>query len=581
MFRIKFQLVVAMVGTVLKVMAQTAITDIPKTVNYRDAHVIDVGTVCSDVLQWVSEDPQTHKVDTIYTNEEYILWQSDGDIERQAEVRRAQGVKKGMRRAVTTNGRSGSLTDGWLCTFYYNVFKYEYPSVDADGKRVMLSAIAACPTKDDCKEVRDVVIGTHITITANRECPSNTTKGFDEQDWGVLMSFAGGKKIKLGWITNLTFGVLAVTSLSVITTPLWASFGISTEVVSAEPSNNYNLVIMPDYEGYGTTSSRAHPYLYQELTARQVLDATRYGIALYKQDAAVSSFRHPIRSDFRTISCGYSQGGSVAMATHRFIEQNSLVDELHFVGSICGDGPYDPIATLMFYMKRDLEGRTMNMPVVLPLIVKGMLDSNPYMKSHKATDYFTQAFLDTGVMNWLTEKNLSTDDIENKWKEMAKKGQTTIFDTNGKAKMHDIMTPECFAYFKNLYDQYSGSYNTASGVPLPTKRGVFEDLHLALASNDMTEGWTPQHAILLFHSDVDNVVPYDNAERAKAKYGGWAVLHKSSLGHDHVPAGSDFFKADGNIDLMNKLDLRVYTAKHKLCKLQWNGQTTSNIPSAW
>jgi hypothetical protein len=30
----------------------------------------------------------------------------------------------------------------------------------------------------------------------------------------------------------------------------------------------YNLVIMPDYEGYGVTRSHAHPYLYQELTAR-------------------------------------------------------------------------------------------------------------------------------------------------------------------------------------------------------------------------------------------------------------------------------------------------------------------------
>jgi hypothetical protein len=42
------------------------------------------------------------------------------------------------------------------------------------------------------------------------------------------------------------------------------------------------LVILADYEGYGHTASRPHPYLYQELTARQVVDAVRYGIALYK-----------------------------------------------------------------------------------------------------------------------------------------------------------------------------------------------------------------------------------------------------------------------------------------------------------
>jgi len=108
---------------------------------------------------------------------------------------------------------------------------------------------------------------------------------------------------------------------------------------------NYNLVIMPDYEGYGVTRERAHPYLYQELTARQVVDGVKAGIELYKSSTSLSDIRHPIRSDFRTISCGYSQGGSVSMATHRFIEQNNLDKELHFTGSICGDGPYDAIRT--------------------------------------------------------------------------------------------------------------------------------------------------------------------------------------------------------------------------------------------
>lgn len=230
---------------------------------------------------------------------------------------------------------------GWLATYDYMVFKYEYPSVDADGNAVTLSSIAACPTSDATKETRDVVIGTHITITSNAEAPTNTTAGFSNSDWGILMSLAGGKKIKFGWKTNLVMGALTIIYPS-IGARIWGTLGISTELASAEPSNNYNLVILPDYEGYGLTRNRAHPYLYQELTARQVVDAVRYGISLYKNASETSSFRHLLRSDFRTISCGYSQGGSVAMATHRFIEQNNLTNELHFVGSICGDGPYDP-----------------------------------------------------------------------------------------------------------------------------------------------------------------------------------------------------------------------------------------------
>ncbi|MBR5101890.1 MAG: hypothetical protein IK092_02055, partial [Muribaculaceae bacterium] len=475
--------------------------------------------------------------------------------------------------------QSGSLMSGWLAEFHYRVFTYEYPSVDADGKQVILSSIAACPEKGECSQVRDIVIGTHITICSNNECPTNCTNNYKESDWGVLFSLAGGPKLKLGWKANLVLSAATIFSLP-IGASIWAGVGITAEVKSAEPSNNYNLVIMPDYEGYGSTKNRAHPYLYQELTARQVVDGVRYGRALYENDEKTKDFRHPLRSDFRTISCGYSQGGSVAMATHRFIEQNNLVDEFHFVGSLCGDGPYDPMATLMYYMQKDIEGNYMSMPVVLPLIVKGMLDSNPYMRAHKANEYFTQEFLDTGVMDWIATKQFTTDDIDKKWQELAKNGQTTVFDTNGRARMRDIMNTECYNYFRNLYDQYQSTYMT-TGIPLPAHRGVIEDLHFALASNDMTEGWTPKHALLLFHSNSDNVVPYVNAQRAKANLKSWAVLHTSQLGHDHVDAGTDFFKADETIDVAKNFSIRAYIAKKKLCDLSWNGQTTSNIPTSW
>ena len=556
--------------------------NIPKSVKASDARVVDIGVVAADIYQWVTEDSLTHLPDTVYTTEQYILWEKDGDIEEQAELRRAAAPRKGVRRAIDvhpaigTQERVGSLKESILCYYQYRTFIYEYPSVDADGKPVKLSAIAACPMKKQCKEVRDVVIGTHITITKNDECPSHTTKGFDTQDWGVLMSLAAGPKIRLNQSISFINRLFVRTGLISGLTALLMCIDINTELVSAEPSNNYNLVIMPDYEGYGFTANRAHPYLYQELTARQVVDATRYGIAIYNDAPEMEQFRQPLRTDFRTMSCGYSQGGSVALATHRFIEQNNLTEELHFVGSLCGDGPYDPISTLMYYIKRDQQNQRMSMAVVLPLIVKGMLDTNPYMKTHKASDYFRQDFLDTGIMDWLEKKQLSTDDIKAKFSKLGGK-----FDRNGEVLMRDIMTDQCYQYFLNLYNQYWASYAKVGGVPLPEHRGVMEDLHLALASNDMTYGWTPQHAILMFHSTSDTVVPYDNAKKAKNAFGDWAVLHTSTLGHDHVPAGTDFFQSDDNMDLVKKLSIRTFIAKKKLCDLPWNGQTTDNIPKSW
>ena len=327
---------------------------------------------------------------------------------------------------------------------------------------------------------------------------------------------------------------------------------------------------MADYEGYGITKERAHPYLYQELTARQCVDATRYGRYLYEHDQDLNFLRHNIRSNFRCLSMGYSQGGSVAMACHRFIEQNDLVKELPFVGSVCGDGPYDPMATLMFYVQRDLANKPMSMPVVLPLIVKGMLDTNPYMKSHKAEDYFRPEFLETGILNWIERKADSTDDITERWKRYAKEnpGKTDF----SSAKMRDIMTEECYNYFLKIYNDNKDSFTSAEGIPLPKSRGTMEDLHLALSSNDMTSGWVPSHTLKLFHSKGDNVVPYVNATRAKNALGGKVSLETAPNGLDHVDSGMDFFRGDDDIidvALNRVLSTRMYDYVVEMCKKNW------------
>lgn len=561
--------------------AQTGLDNLPKAVKASDARIKDIGVMASDMMLWLVEDEQTHKTDTIVISESYILWKSDGDLEMQAEQHRAQAdaikekfraqvmAQKGSRR-VSPIEQKGTFREGWLCEFHYNVFTYEYPSIDANGKPVTLSGIAACPTKS-ADQVQDVVIGTHVTIASDSERPSARTKNFDTSDWGALMSMAAGKKVKLGWASNLSFGggsalaLLTITPIGIIGLATWGIVGITAEVMSGEDSYNNNLVIIPDYEGYGSTKDRAHPYLYQELTARQVVDGTRYGIALYKNDAGLEDIRHSIRDDFRTISCGYSQGGSVALATHRFIEQNGLVNELHFVGSLCGDGPYDPMATLMYYMENDLADKSMNMPVVLPLIVKGMLDTNPFMTRHKASEYFRPKFLETGVMDWIASKKKTTTDIDDGLK--AAHG--------GKVMLRDVMNDACYEYFKNIYDQNKSTFTDAAGIPLPTKRGVMEDLHFALASNDMTKGWTPQHTILLYHSKLDPVVPFVNATSAKNSFGDWSVLHTSNI-NNHNNAGTDFFQGELS-DVILKFSIQLFRAKKQLCDLDWKNQQKGSI----
>lgn len=559
-----------------------------KLVNWRDARITNVGVYMSDVEFKVTENTKTRRLDTTIVDNSRIVWQSEGadivNIENNDFYKKGEtledikpntgdkqvdslitATRKKMRK-VQSHYQKGNYADILFQDFNYYVFTFDYPSIDAEGKPVMLSAIGACPVPGIASRVNNIVLGTHITITADSQRPSARINNFGADDWGMLLSLAADNKMDYGapgyFLKTIAWGGITIASLGTLSLVALNNLIQSFRNINSNTNYNNNLVIMPDYEGYGLTKGRAHPYLYQELTARQSVDALMYGKALYEGSYVLENIRLPIRSNYRTMSCGYSQGGSVAMACHRFIEQNGLEKTLHFTGSACGDGPYDPVATLMYYVKQCEDGDAMNMAVVLPLIMKGMLDCNPYMKSHKATDYFNPKFLATGIMDWLASKDFSTDDIAKKFYQCLKDNPSYYGDLfqrvgdqeKATAKLNNIMTPECYNHFKQVYNANKDHYNT-TGVPLPTKRGVFEDLHFALASNDLTRGWKPKGRIFLYHSPTDPVVPYVNAERVKNTFTGQNghgddfVSLDDGTG-DHEEAGMAFFSRPSKLNVV-------------------------------
>lgn len=390
----------------------------------------------------------------------------------------------------------GLQSEGGASLTGAKLYSYTYPSVDADGNTVTLSSLMAVPTKMLIDNVmakpNNLIIGCHVTITSNYECPTEYNK-------------SGGT---FSWMTDVGM-LIDYTRYDVVRNPCC-------------------LVIMPDYEGYGVSKDRAHPYLYQELTARQVADAVRYGLKLYEDNIGVFSFSE-FENGWKSVCVGYSQGGSVALATHRFIEENGLAEELHFAGSVCGDGPYDPVAHLGYYMndegetyngeKTQHEKATVSMPIVMPLILKGMCDRNPFMRQHIVSDYLTPKFLHTGVIDFINaksqdkkEKQYSTGDINEQFRNMTKhgKGQYSaaqmtemLYKDDGDnvhGKLVQIMTETAYGYFNGL----------SSNSEVPSDRGMMKDLHRALASNARVSGWTPSHRIAFYHSTYDTVVPYEN-----------------------------------------------------------------------
>ena len=410
-------------------------------------------------------------------------------------------------------GTSG-LIDVWW-------FTYDYPSVSADGQPVMLSAMACMPNdRTGASVINNVVVGCHATITDNAQCPTEFNR--------------------TGSITSDVFMMM-----------YHAGVGFGAKPDEADPCY-YNLVILPDYEGYGITADRTHPYLCEGATAQQVVDAVRYGIELYQDDEQVKRVRRPFRDNWHTIIEGYSQGGAVAMATQRHIEQNGLAEELHLAGSICGDGPYDPLATMLYYVEQDAQGHELSMPVVVPLMLQGLLAVTPAGGGASNTppytidDFLNPRFLATGILDWLAEKAMTTDDITKALRNLYAEGKDgdreyyrSVLTSSGRAYLKDIMNASVYEYFKSLL-QCHPDYTTHP-IAKPEGGSAGEWLHMALEENVLTNGWTPDHPVCLFHSTADDVVPYLNSQRARASFGDEAKWFESALNGSHVGTGVEFF----------------------------------------
>jgi len=562
--------------------AQNVTTDgLHQPVNVNDVVVTKVAYAVFSSHDSVYVNPQTGQSDTV-TIDDGMATYTPEEFEVKMAAKRA-AIKKQIERAKARHSAPAITPDqdwnyeGKQERSSAKLYYYTYPSVDADGNPVRLSALMGVPMNTVVDDIADilmswpwgsslisdikirpsnVVIGCHVTITSNWECPTSY-----ERNTSIL---------GLDNFRTDTGMMLFYTRYDLLRQPCC-------------------LVILPDYEGYGLTKDRPHPYLYQELTARQCVDATRYGLALYQQKVT-SEEELPLDDGWKTICVGFSQGGSVSLATHKYIETNDLTDELHFAGSVCGDGPYSPVDHLQYYMTDD--GSTtypfiktshrkerVSMPIVMPLILKGMLDSNPYMRQYAITDFLTQNFLNTGVIDYIEAKKnpdakdqYSTGDVNEMFrliketgihngKQIHLKDSLFPFDDgdNVHGNMRFMLTEKCLADFRRL----------TKGEEL--QNDFMKDLVKALESNNLTVGWRPQKRIGFYHTTYDTVVPYvnllkfmerqseltyyfaDKDNKPSAREGVYpthttedeteadVMIIDTGSTADHVPAGQDFF----------------------------------------
>jgi alpha-beta hydrolase superfamily lysophospholipase len=91
------------------------------------------------------------------------------------------------------------------------------------------------------------------------------------------------------------------------------------------------IVIAPNYAGFDTSSVSQHPFLHADQQANDMVDALAAG-----RSALPTSSAPTVTDGGRLFVTGYSQGGFVAMATHRLLQQGGAT----VTASAPMSGPY-------------------------------------------------------------------------------------------------------------------------------------------------------------------------------------------------------------------------------------------------
>lgn len=94
------------------------------------------------------------------------------------------------------------------------------------------------------------------------------------------------------------------------------------------------IVVAPNYLGYDESSLPYHPYLNAEVQAADMVDGLRASSAHLLATGGAT------RSSGQLVIAGYSQGGHVAMATHKVIERDHA-SEFTVAAAVPMSGPYD------------------------------------------------------------------------------------------------------------------------------------------------------------------------------------------------------------------------------------------------
>lgn len=253
-----------------------------------------------------------------------------------------------------------------------------------------------------------------------------------------------------------------------------------------------NLVIMPDYEGFGTSQNRLQVYLNHELMAKQNYDALVHGEQIFASKGG------KYESDYYMVIAGCSQGGGNAIALQKYMENTkdsngkTLADNQKFKYVMAACGPYSPETTWKEY----LNWGKIAYPCALPLVIKSMMISYPEeFKGIDETRFYSDAYNEhkDEFDNIYLNKTKNTDQINSRMMELFGSSQEK---KEGKMNLSTILSEEAL----NLDSE------------------IMQKLIKCLRKNDLTTGWYPTHKIYLYQCTGDEVVPYANSAKLASAF---------------------------------------------------------------
>ncbi len=217
------------------------------------------------------------------------------------------------------------------------------------------------------------------------------------------------------------------------------------------------IAVLPDFIGFGTSADILHPYYVEDYSASAVVDNLK----------AVVELAHVKGNSFNKnlFLAGYSEGGYVTMATHKYLDQNPT-PEFKLMASFPAAGGYD-IKKMQEYV---FGLPTFNDPYYLAYLTHAY--QYTYGWAQPLSDFFNPPY--DGAIPGLFNGTLTGSEI------------------------NEQLTTSTEALL---------TQSVRTGIDTDPKYSNFVS---AMNNNSLTD-WKPFSMMVMYHGDADSTVPYQNS----------------------------------------------------------------------